>query len=90
MLNREDFLRPGRVTGNGSCTRMAFSAFCASGVNPRGLDCLASGNNRNVKVTRPQIDEEIVLTLTFPSGMRFSQWSHLIYGRGEKMCGGER
>jgi len=52
MLNREDFLHSWRLTGNGSCTRMAFSAFGAAGLNPRGLDCLASGNNRNVKVMR--------------------------------------
>jgi len=34
--------------------------------NPRGLDCLASGNNRKVKVMPSSIDEEIVLTLGFP------------------------
>jgi len=58
--------------------------FCAAGVNLQGLDCVASGNNRTVKVIRSYIDEEIVLTLTFaPRQAFFSMESCDIRTRGE-------
>ena len=35
------------------------------------MDGLASGNNRNVKIMRPYIDEERVLTLFFSQRLAF-------------------